>query len=136
MKKNIQIGLIVISIILLIPLLLNTILQCKTIHYNVIGGEDGPIEWLSFWGAYIGAIGAAMMAWVSYYQSRKESERLSLRTQIEHERCFYDKLEELIVKDVSIHSLSRVYEIKSAFKVNQEDANTLYIRFVSRYTFC
>ena len=112
-------------LIVTIPVLLNFILLLNSPSDDVIGGDEGPTVWLAFWGTYIGAIGAIVMAGVSYYQSRSESERLSLRTQIEYERNLYNKLEHLIEKDVSIHSLSRIYEIKSAYNTNKDDCMTL-----------
>lgn len=123
--KNCTICFIIASIILFIPCLLNYILQLNSPDTKVIGGINGPSIWLAFWGTYIGAIGSIIMASVSYYQSRKESAKISLRTQIERERNLYNRLEQLIAKDVSIHSISRIYKIKSAFLTNKYDCNVL-----------
>jgi hypothetical protein len=129
--KNKGIFFIAASIILFIPCALNYILQLNTPVENVIGGINGPTTWLAFWSAYIGAIGSTIIAYVSYYQSRKESARTSLRTQIERERHLYNQLENLIVKDVSIHSVTRVYEIKSAYNdVNIDKCNALMAQLI------
>lgn len=109
--KYIGIGTAILVVIILIPVLLNYVLLCNTPRGEVIGEENGPTTWLGFWGTYIGAIATAIIAGVSYYQSKKESQRTSLRNQIEQERSLYKNLESLIEKEVVVHSVSRIYEL-------------------------
>lgn len=113
--KHIGIGTAILVVIILIPVLLNYILLCNTPRGEVIGEENGPTTWLGFWGTYIGAIATVIIAGVSYYQSKKESQRTSLRNQIEQERSLYKNLESLIEKEVVVHSVSRIYELIDTF---------------------
>ena len=123
--RNFGVLVTLLIFVVAVPVLLNFMLQLNSPCDSVIGGDKGPIVWLAFWGTYIGAIGSILIAFVSYFQSRSESERMSVRTQLEHERNLYNKLEQLIEKNVSIHSICRIYEIKSAYNVNMHNCEVL-----------
>lgn len=118
---------IAITIIFLIPILLNWVLQWNVGYCgSIISGNDGaPVTWLAFWGTYLGAIGAFVMAYVSYFQSKKEGIRIHLRNQYEFLSRDYEIFERYMVKQLRVHSFSRItklyYLAKDVYKTTKVD---------------
>lgn len=86
-------------LVILIPIFLNIILQCKICDFVIAKDGDGPSTWLVFWGAFLSAIGAFCMALVSYTQNRNQSKVELKRTELNTLESRFDKAY-MFVKDL------------------------------------
>lgn len=98
-------GIIWVLSFLLLPVFLNWILQWDVTDCKIIAGQDGASAlWLGFWGSYLAAIGAFVMAWVSYKQNQNEGRRNILRMEYERARDEYNSLEQYVISQYHLHS--------------------------------
>lgn len=78
--KIISLLLIVVIIIYIIPKTINDVILLPAIFEIVGEGTD----WLSFWGAYLGSIITAVVAFVILYIQRKDNEKQNLKNREEN----------------------------------------------------
>ena len=113
MKKNssimeyIGIFFTIISIIVIIPILLNFVLQCNTPRGKVIGGENSPSVWLDFWGAYLAAIGSTILAIIAVYGNKKTRKQYAMKAEYETAKLAYDNFEKQIINDIKLYSVTK-----------------------------
>ena len=78
--KIISLLLIIVVIIYIIPKTINDVILLPAIFEIVGKGTD----WLSFWGAYLGSIISAAVAFVILYIQRKDNEKQNLKNREEN----------------------------------------------------
>lgn len=96
---------LVFALCLIIPFLLNWILQKKA-FVPVIGDE---VTWLSFWGTYVGAILTALMVLGTYITIRKTTNMTRTQWRIDWLNSFRNAAADLLVAadDTSVGQLSQ-----------------------------
>lgn len=74
-KKNIYVGIIIIVLVLINPFIINWLILRPSLFEHIGTGVD----WLSFWGGYLGAIISAAVAFyilaIQYKQNKNENEK-------------------------------------------------------------
>ena len=120
-----------IIVILVIPILLNLVLQMETPNAcNVISDNDsGPGIWLAFWGAYLAAIGSFIMAWVSYNQNKKQSQMHDIEIKIREAEALYCDLEKFVLDVKRVHAWHNVENIiKNSTSIDTKELSEWRIR--------
>ena len=107
-RKNFIVGLIILIIV--IPIILNLLLIQPQL-FRIIEKDTTSAVWLQFWGSYLSAIGAIIMAILTYVMIRQEN----LRYECDHENRDYDILEKLIIKNEKIHNIEQVQLITNTY---------------------
>lgn len=69
--QNMCMGLLVAFIIVFSPIFVNLLM-----NVTCSWASNDPNDWLGFWGAYLGAIGSFIMAFIAYFTLRKNYEQL------------------------------------------------------------
>lgn len=101
---------ICILITLLFPFILNYLLL-KPAMFAVIGGNNGPIVWLQFWGCYITAIATLVMAVSAWKAIHAENERHRYNV----EKQDFLLLEERISKYELLHNFEQITIIRNLY---------------------
>ena len=116
---------IIIAIIMLIPVILNFILQIRT-NLCILGGSEVERSWLSFWGDFLAAIAAGFLGWVSLDINKKsiaQNEKILHNNAWEKMVANYNKLEDYVVAQEKLHSQETIDKIKAI--VTSKDGNNL-----------
>lgn len=101
-------------VLLLIPLVINLLIQSPSIIPTV----GTPIDWLTFWGCYLGGIFSALIGFVTLYYSSKKQK---LQLQINYKQMELSTLRAKLADCISIFDYSRIC------------AATLYINDPAKY---
>ena len=122
MKKNYLIG--VIFLFLTIPPIMNFILPIKT-GLNILGGGESTTIWLSFWGAYLAALGSFVLGFVSHcnnIEAVKQNEKILHNNGWEHLVNRYDHIEKFVINEEYIHHPANIDELISYSKKGDDSA--------------
>ena len=84
---------------IVIPIILNMILQWQISNSVITDNNNGPATWLVFWGAFLSAIGAFTMALVSYTQNCNQSKIELKRVEKDSLESRYEKAD-LFIRDL------------------------------------
>lgn len=110
-RKILYIGIV---FIILIPLGINFIIQCPA-WFPVVGTS---VDWLAFWGCYLGGVSAALVGFATlYYSARRQKIELLIQ---------YKQME---LRDLS----TKLSESVSAFDYSRLCAIVLYLNEPSKY---
>jgi len=98
-KNNINAILLVCVAIVVIPIILNVVLQWQISNSVITANNDnGPSTWLVFWGAFLSAVGAFSMAYVSYTQNHIHAKVDLKKTDLNTFESRYEKAD-LFIRD-------------------------------------
>lgn len=103
MKRKIFLG-ILIGAIILIPLGINFIIQCPA-WFPIIGTS---VDWLAFWGCYLGGVAAAFVGFATLYNSAR---RQKIELLIQYKQMELRDLSAKLSKSVSTFDYSRLCAI-------------------------
>lgn len=84
------------AVVILVPIALYCVIQ-QPWGFDAIGGENAPVEWLSFWGGYLGAIISASVAFfildkqIKVNKEENQATRTANETQNEANRIANEK---------------------------------------------
>lgn len=118
-------------VVLAIPVILNFLLPINT-GLNIIGGKESVGVWMSFWGAYLAALGTFALGWVSYEINKKAIEQ---NEKILHNYAWdnlakrYEHLERYIGEQEKIHnesSVKKLFAILSKYETANDCLIYLY----------
>lgn len=101
--------------IAIIPGLLNYFLQKESFISSVIGGDEAPRIWLSFWGSYLAAIGSVIAASVALCNERKNRKRDYFQHRLSELRGQYALVEKEVMDLLEVHSLYQLTGIVRAY---------------------
>ncbi len=125
MKRN---YFFIVVVILIIPVVLNFVLQIKT-GLNIIGGGRLTV-WLSFWGTYLTALGSFFLGYVSYCNNKeavKLNEKLLHHYGWEHLVNRYNHIEEFVINEERIHHPTHIDELITYLKKGDDSAFCLQL---------
>lgn len=72
MKKQIIIGVVILIVLILMPFVINLLIQIPA-QFDVVGE---PVNWLMFWPTYISAAASFIMIYVTYLSLKQNREQL------------------------------------------------------------
>ena len=101
---------ICILLICLLPIGLNFLLLIDS-GYCVIQKDTTSAIWLAFWGSFLSAVGAFVMAFVSYWKNRAQQKTERCRIKYELAERKYNLLESFIVSNEEVHSYNNILKI-------------------------
>lgn len=115
------IGIVIIAIIL-IPIVLNYVLQIQ-LDAKIVGFDT---DWLSFWGGYLGGIVSSAIAFIILYIQRKENRQenkknrlLQLKVLSYQRECqWFDNLRKALADSVNVYHANHLIEITNLIKTD------------------
>lgn len=117
--------------ILMMPVVLNFVLPIET-GLNNLGGEGNPTIWLSFWGAYLAALGSFFLGFISYCNNKeavKQNEKILNNIILEQLEERFDHLENYVANEEKHYNesfIKKVVEIMRKCQDNNERLIFLY----------
>ena len=130
--KTALIFLAIIIIVIGVPCILNWLLQTETPLKSIIGGENAPVEWLSFWGSYLAAIGAGTAAIIALYNNRKGRKISYYSNRVRDLDERYRETEEKVREFETIHTLSKLHELSNQLEENPSKARLLCFYYLEK----
>ena len=126
-NKSLYVAITCFVIALLIPIILNWVLQWQVSDNIISDPKSSPAIWLSFWGAFLSAIGSFVMALVSYYQNDSIRQQNAARIRYENYKNEYEYFETQIINACRTHSILKFTNLYRACKFQdlEEDRFTL-----------
>lgn len=121
-------------VILIIPVVLNFVLPITT-GLIILGGEGSPTIWLSFWGAYLAALGSFVLGLVSYYNNKEavqQNEKILNNMVLEQYDERYNHLEKFMANEERHHNESFIRKVIEIMKKCQNDNERLIYLYTQK----
>ena len=89
--------------VIVLPIMINGIM-----HLSCSWAVGGTGDWISFWGAYLGAIGSFVMALIAYRTLKKNDEQLDYIKEL-NRPCLFASIRKYIQKKEASYNLCNLY---------------------------
>ncbi len=125
----------ILGVIILIPLILNWILDLPAL-YSIVGDDE---VWLSFWGSYIGSIFSSLMAvFILYKQLNQNHEENKTNRKLQltifayqRQKEWLNKMREACIKNVFSYDTNEIVEVLNIMLFDKYKAFSLTKKYLA-----